>query len=78
MVPLTEVRIIDSIRVHRTYQERGINSELTKAFSNHCQLEGINRVRAHIPEDNEERKSLFARYGIQGSYTVYCQFRQEL
>jgi len=70
MVPLTEVCIIHAILVHPDYRGRGIGRKLIEALLNHCQTEGIDTVRALIPEDNKELQALFERQGFQRSQIV--------
>lgn len=70
MVPLTEVCIIHAILVHPDYQERGIGSKLIQALLNHCQTEGVDTVRALVPEDNKELQALIERQGFQRSHIV--------
>lgn len=70
MVPLTEVCIIHAILVHPDYRGRGIGRKLIEALLNHCQTEGIDTVRALIPEDDKELQALFERQGFQRSQIV--------
>ena len=70
MVPLTEVCIIHAILVNPDYRGRGIGRKLIEALLNHCQTEGIDTVRALIPEDNKELQALFERQGFQRSQIV--------
>ena len=70
MVPLTEVCIIHAILVHPDYRGRGIGRKLIEALLNHCQTEGIDTVRALIPEDDKELQALFERQDFQRSQIV--------
>lgn len=65
MVPLTEVCIIHAIFVHPDYQGHGIGSKLIQALLEHCQTEGIGTVRALIPRNNKELRTLVERHGFQ-------------
>jgi len=70
MVPLTEVCIIHAILVHPDYRGQGIGGKLIEALLNHCQAEGIDTVRALIPEGNKELQTLFERQGFQCSNII--------
>jgi ribosomal protein S18 acetylase RimI-like enzyme len=70
MVPLTEVCIIHAILTHPDYQKRGIGRKLIQALLYHCQTQGINTVRALIPDDNKELQTIFERQGFQRSNIV--------
>jgi len=70
MVPLTEVCIIHAILVHPDYRGQGIGGKLIEALLNHCQAEGIDTVRALIPEGNKELQALFERQGFQCSNII--------
>jgi ribosomal protein S18 acetylase RimI-like enzyme len=70
MVPLSEVCIIHAIFVHPDYQDRGIGSKLIEALLEHCQIEGIDTVRALVPKDNEVVQDLFKRQGFKRSIII--------
>jgi len=70
MVPLTEVCIIHAILVHPDYRGQGIGGKLIEALLKHCKTASIDTVRALIPRDNKELKSLFKRQGFQRSHIV--------
>jgi ribosomal protein S18 acetylase RimI-like enzyme len=70
MVPLTEVCLIHAILIHPDYRDRGIGRKLIQVLLHHCQTEGIDTVRALIPEDNKELQALFQRQGFQRSRTT--------
>jgi len=67
MVPLTEVCIIHAILIHPDYRGRGIGSKLIQALLDYCQTEGVDTVRALIPEDNKQLQAIFERQGFQRS-----------
>jgi len=70
MVPFTQVCVINAILVHPNYQKHGVGGKLVERLLNHCQAEGINTVRAIIPEGNEELQHFFERNSFQRSRII--------
>ncbi len=70
MIPFTEVCIIQGILVHPKYQEQRIGSKLMEGLLDHCQTEGINRIRALIPEGNAEVRQFAEWHGFRRSNII--------
>jgi ribosomal protein S18 acetylase RimI-like enzyme len=70
MVPFTEVCIIQGILVHPDYQKHGIASKLLQRLLEHCQTEGINTIRALVPERDEVLRHFVERHGFRRSNIV--------
>ncbi len=70
MIPFTEVCVIQGIFVHPKHQERNIGSKLLQGLLGHCQAEGINTIRALIPEHNIELRQFAERHGFRRSNII--------
>jgi len=70
MIPFAEVCIIQGILVHPKYQEGGIGRRLMEGFLDHCRSEGINTVRALIPERNVELRQFAEQHGFRRSKII--------
>lgn len=70
MIPFTEVCVIQGILVHPEYKEQGIGRELIKHFLGHCQSQGINTIRALIPEHNVELRRFAEENGFSRSRII--------
>ncbi|MGP8080873.1 MAG: N-acetyltransferase family protein [Dehalococcoidales bacterium] len=70
MIPFTEVCIIQGIFADPKYHEHHLGSKLMQALLDHCQTEGINRIRTLIPEHNIELQQFAERHGFQRSNII--------
>ena len=70
MIPFTEVCIIQGMLIDSQYQGRGIGGQLLHGLLDHCYAEGINTIRALIPDKNRELKNFFEAHGFRRSTIV--------
>ncbi len=70
MIPFTEVCIIQGIFAHPKYEEHHIGSKLMQGLLDHCQTEGINTIRALIPEHNAELRQFAEWHGFRRSNII--------
>jgi len=70
MIPFTEVCIIQGILTDPAYQGRGVGSELVRRLLDYCQAEGINTIRALVPERNKELQHFVETHGFRRSTII--------
>jgi GNAT superfamily N-acetyltransferase len=70
MIPFTEVCIIQGMLIDSEYQGHGIGSKLLDGLLDHCQAEGINTIRALIPERNKELRHFIEAHGFHRSTII--------
>lgn len=69
-IPFTEVCVIQGILVDPDYQDSGIGGRLLGELLDHCQTEGINKIRALVEEHNDQLRRFFQRKGFHRSTLV--------
>jgi GNAT superfamily N-acetyltransferase len=67
MIPFTEVCLIQGMLIDSEYQGKGIGGKLLDGLLDHCQAEGINTVRALIPQENKELRHFIEAHGFHRS-----------
>jgi N-acetylglutamate synthase-like GNAT family acetyltransferase len=67
MIPFTEVCIIQGIVTDPAYQGSGIGSKLVSSLLDHCHTEGINTIRALVPERDKKLQHFIEVQGFQRS-----------
>ena len=70
MIPFTEVCLLKGLLVDPDYQSRGIGVRLLGKLVGYCQDEGINTIRALVPESNDELQHFVERLGFNRSTIV--------
>ena len=69
-MPMTGVGVIFLIAVNPDYQERGIGSILIDTLKDHCKSEGIETIRALIPQNDTKIKKYFEKAGFRTSNII--------
>jgi len=67
MIPFTEVCIIQGIVTDPDYQGKGIGSRLVDSLLDHCHAEGINTIRALVPDRDKKLQHFIEVQGFQRS-----------
>lgn len=70
MIPFTEVCIIQGIVTDPAYQGRGIGSRLISSLLDYCHTEGINTIRALVPERDKKLQQFIEVQGFQRSNII--------
>jgi N-acetylglutamate synthase-like GNAT family acetyltransferase len=70
MIPFTEVCLIQGIVTDPAYQGSGIGSKLVSSLLDHCHTEGINTVRALVPERDKQLQHFIEMQGFQRSNII--------
>jgi ribosomal protein S18 acetylase RimI-like enzyme len=70
MIPFTEVCILQGILVDSDYQGRGIGGKLLDGLLDHCHAEGINTIRAIVPQGNKELRLFIEAHGFRRSMII--------
>ena len=70
MIPFTEVCIIQGLVTDPAYQGNGIGSRLVASLLDHCQTEGINTIRALVPERDKKLQHFIEVQGFQRSNII--------
>lgn len=68
--PITGVAVIHTIAVEPGHQGQGIGSLLVDRLQSHCKAEGIQTMRALIPQHDTKLTKLFEHLGFRPSITV--------
>jgi ribosomal protein S18 acetylase RimI-like enzyme len=69
-MPMTGVGVIFLIAVNPDYQERGIGSMLIDTLKNHCKSEGIETIRALVPQNDARILKYFEKAGFRTSSII--------
>lgn len=69
-MPMTGVGVIFLIAVNPDYQERGIGSMLIDTLKKHCKSEGIETIRALVPQNDAKIIKYFEKAGFRTSNIV--------
>jgi len=69
-LPMTGVGVIYFIAVRPDYQERGIGSMLIDKLNSHCKSEGIETIRALVPQHDTKIMKYFEKVGFRPSITI--------
>jgi ribosomal protein S18 acetylase RimI-like enzyme len=69
-MPMTRAGVIFLIAVNPDYQERGIGSILIDTLKDHCKSQGIETIRALIPQNDTKIKKYFEKAGFRVSNIV--------
>ncbi len=67
MIPFSEVCIIQGIVTDPDYQGSGIGGRLVSSLLDHCHAEGINTIRALVPEQDKKLQRFIEAQGFQRS-----------
>ena len=70
MIPFTEVCIIQGIVTDPAYQGSGVGSRLVSSLLDHCHAEGINTIRALVPERDKKLQHFIEVQGFQRSTII--------
>ena len=70
MIPFFEVCIIQGLVTDPAYQGSGIGSRLVASLLDHCQTEGINTIRALVPERDKKLQHFIEVQGFQRSNII--------
>lgn len=70
MIPFTEVCIIQGIVTDPAYQGSGIGSRLVTFLLDYCHAEGINTIRALVPERDIKLQHFIEVQGFQRSNII--------
>ena len=70
MIPFAEVCIIQGIVTDPSYQGSGIGSRLVSSLLDHCHTEGINTIRALVPEQDKKLQHFIEVQGFQRSNII--------
>lgn len=70
MIPTSEVCVIQGIFVHPAHQEHRIGSQLAQALINHCKDEGINTIRALVPQHDTKLRQFIEWNGFRRSTII--------
>jgi len=68
--PITGVAVIHTIAVEPGHQGQGIGSLLVDRLQSHCKAEGIQTMRALIPQNDTKLTKLFEHLGFRPSATI--------
>jgi ribosomal protein S18 acetylase RimI-like enzyme len=66
-MPMTGVGVIFLIAVNPDYQERGIGSMLIDKLKSHCKTNGIENIRALVPQHDTKIVKYFEKVGFRPS-----------
>ncbi|HEY86697.1 MAG TPA: GNAT family N-acetyltransferase [Dehalococcoidia bacterium] len=69
-IPFTEVCFIHGIVVDPDYQRSGIGNRLINSLVEHCYAEGINMLRALVPEHDDELRRFVQQLGFRPSNII--------
>ena len=69
-MPFEELCTVHAIMVEPDYRRSGIGSRLFNELINHCQEEGIHRIRTLVDESNNEVRRFFESLGFRRSNSV--------
>jgi GNAT superfamily N-acetyltransferase len=69
-IPFTEVCIIHGILVDPNYQRTGIGNRLINSLMAHCYIEGINLLRALVPQYDDELHRFVQQLGFHPSHII--------
>lgn len=69
-IPFTEVCFIHGIVVDPDYQRSGIGNRLISSLVEHCHAEGINMLRALVPEYDDELHRFVQQLGFRPSKII--------
>jgi ribosomal protein S18 acetylase RimI-like enzyme len=70
MIPFTEVCILQGIVIDPDYQGRGIGGKLLDELLDHCHAEGINTIRAIVPQGNKKLSLFVEAHGFRRSTII--------
>jgi GNAT superfamily N-acetyltransferase len=70
MIPFTEVCIIQGIVTDPAYQGSGIGSRLVSSLLDYCHTEGINTIRALVPERDKKLQQFIEGQGFLRSNII--------
>jgi len=70
MIPFTEVCIIQGIVTDPDYQSSGIGSKLVSCLLDYCHAEGINTIRALVPDQDKKLRHFIEVQGFQRSTII--------
>jgi GNAT superfamily N-acetyltransferase len=70
MIPFTEVCIIQGMVTDPAYQGSGIGSRLVASLLDYCHAEGINTIRALVPERDKKLQHFIEVQGFQRSNII--------
>ena len=68
--PITGVAVIHTIAVEPGHQGQGIGSLLVDRLQSHCKAEGIQTMRALIPQHDSKLRKIFEHLGFRPSITI--------
>lgn len=66
-MPMTGTGVVFLIDVNPDYQNAGIGTMLLEALEKHCRSNGIENIRALIPQDDKKITRYFTRAGFRKS-----------
>ena len=69
-LPMIGVGVIFFIAVEPDYQERGIGTMLIDALKGNCKAEGIESIRALVPQNDAKIMKYFEKVGFRPSTTI--------
>ncbi len=69
-LPMTGMAIIHTIAVKPEYQEQGIGTLLVDRLESFCAAEGIEAMRAIVPQHNTRLKNYVEELGFRPSLTI--------
>ena len=70
MIPFTEMCIIQGIVTDPAYQGSGIGGRLVSSLLDYCHAEGINTIRALVPERDNKLQHFIEAQGFQRSNII--------
>lgn len=70
MIPFTEVCIIQGLVTDPAHQGSGIGSRLVASLLDYCHAEGINTIRALVPERDKKLQHFIEVQGFQRSNII--------